>query len=158
MITAYVGIGSNQGDARAQVLGALEELDALPETRLTARSPLYRSMPVGAPGPEYVNAVAAVQTTLAPERLLAELQAVELRHGRERPYANAPRTLDLDLLLYGGTELDTPLLTLPHPRMHQRAFVLRPLLDLDPQAWVPGRGPAGTLLRACADQQLERLA
>lgn len=158
MITAYVGIGSNQSGPRAQVLEAFRELGALPETRLAARSPLYRSAPVCAPGPEYVNAVAAVRTALAPERLLAELQALESRHGRSRPYPNAPRTLDLDLLLYGEAEIATPALTLPHPRMHERAFVLRPLIDLDAQARVPGRGLARDLLRACAGQDLERLA
>lgn len=158
MITAYVGIGSNQSGPRAQVLEAFRELGALPETRLAARSPLYRSAPVCAPGPEYVNAVAAVRTALAPERLLAELQALESRHGRSRPYPNAPRTLDLDLLLYGEARIATPALTLPHPRMHERAFVLRPLIDLDAQARVPGRGLARDLLRACAGQDLERLA
>lgn len=157
MTTAYVGIGSNQAEPRAQVLRAFGELAQLRETRLAARSPLYRSAPVGAPGPEYVNAVAALQTELAPERLLTELQAIEARHGRKRPYPNAPRTLDLDLLLYGEAEIATPALTLPHPRMHERAFVLRPLIDLDAQARVPGRGRARDLLRACAGQDLERL-
>lgn len=158
MITAYVGIGSNQGEPRAQVLAACRELDELPETRVAACSPLYRSAPVGAPGPEYVNAVAAVRTTLAPARLLAALQAIEARHGRERPYPDAPRTLDLDLLLYGEAEMATAALTVPHPRMHKRAFVLKPLLDLDAQARVPGRGLARDLLRACAGQDIERLA
>jgi 2-amino-4-hydroxy-6-hydroxymethyldihydropteridine diphosphokinase len=157
VITAYVGIGSNLAEPRAQVLEAIRELDGLPETRLAARSPLYRSAPVGAPGPEYVNAVAAVRTGLAPERLLAALQAIEARHARERPYPNAPRTLDLDLLLYGDREMATAELTLPHPRMHERAFVLRPLVDLDAQARVPGRGLARDLLRACAAQDVERL-
>lgn len=157
MITAYVGIGSNQSAPRAQVLEAFRELGELPETRLAARSPLYRSAPVGAPGPEYVNAVAAVRTALSPQRLLTELQAIESRHGRSRPYPNAPRTLDLDLLLYGEARIATPALTLPHPRMHERAFVLRPLIDLDAQARVPGRGLARDLLRACAGQDLERI-
>jgi 2-amino-4-hydroxy-6-hydroxymethyldihydropteridine diphosphokinase len=104
-----------------------------------------------------VNAVAAVHTGLAPGRLLAALQAIEARHARERPYPNAPRTLDLDLLLYGDREMATAELTLPHPRMHERAFVLRPLVDLDAQARVPGRGLARDLLRACAAQDVERL-
>jgi 2-amino-4-hydroxy-6-hydroxymethyldihydropteridine diphosphokinase len=107
--------------------------------------------------PDYVNAVAALETELSPAQLLDSLQGIERRHGRERPYANAPRTLDLDLLTYGDLVLDSPMLTLPHPRMHARAFVLRPLLELDPRAEVPGRGRAADLLAACADQRAERL-
>jgi len=158
VITAYVGVGSNQGSPRAQVLRALDELAGLPASRLVASSPLYRSAPLEAPGqPDFINAVAAVETGLSAAQLLEKLQAIELRHGRERPYANAPRTLDLDLLLYGDTAFASPVLTLPHPRMHKRAFVLRPLLDLDPRAEVPGRGSARALLRECDAQPLERL-
>lgn len=159
MIPAYVGIGSNQGDARAHVLAAFDELAQLPATHLAARSSLYRSAPVDAPGqPDYVNAVAALDTELSPAQLLDALQGIEQRHGRERPHANAPRTLDLDLLTYGDMILESPMLTLPHPRMHQRAFVLQPLLELDARAEVPGRGRAATLLAACASQRVERLA
>jgi 2-amino-4-hydroxy-6-hydroxymethyldihydropteridine diphosphokinase len=159
VIPAYVGIGSNQGDARAHVLAACDALAQLPETHLAARSSLYRSAPVDAPGqPDYVNAVAALDTELSPAQLLDALQAIERRHGRERPYPNAPRTLDLDLLAYGDMILESPLLTLPHPRMHLRAFVLQPLLELDPRAEVPGRGRAAALLAACAGQRVERLA
>ena len=157
MIAAYVGIGSNQGNARAHVLAAFDELGQLPDTHLAARSSLYRSAPVDAPGPEYVNAVAALDTELSPAQLLDALQDLERRHARERPYPNAPRTLDLDLLTYGDTVLTSPMLTLPHPRMHQRAFVLQPLLELDPRAEVPGRGRARDLLAACACQRVERL-
>lgn len=158
MSLAYIGIGSNQGTPRAQVVAAFEELADLPRTRLTGRSPMYSSDPVDAAGqPRYVNAVGAVRTDLAPQALLASLQAVEARRGRERPFPNAPRTLDLDLLLYDDIVLDTPTLTLPHPRMHLRAFVLQPLLDLDPGASVPGRGDARTLLRTCAGQRIARL-
>jgi 2-amino-4-hydroxy-6-hydroxymethyldihydropteridine diphosphokinase len=158
VITAYVGIGSNQGNARARVLSAFDELARLPDTHLAARSSLYRSAPVDAPGqPDYVNAVAALDTELSPAQLLDALQDLERRHGRERPYPNAPRTLDLDLLLYGDTVLASPVLTLPHPRMHQRAFVLQPLLELDPRAKVTGRGRARDLLAACAGQRVERL-
>ena len=158
MIAAYVGIGSNQGNARANVLAAFDELARLPDTFLTARSPLYRSAPLDAPGqPDYVNAVASLDTELSAAQLLDALQGIEQRHGRERPYPNAPRTLDLDLLTYGDMALTSPMLTLPHPRMHQRAFVLRPLLDLDPRAEVPGRGRAADLLAACAGQRVERL-
>ena len=159
MIAAYVGIGSNQGNARAHVLEAFDELAQLPATHLEARSSLYRSAPVDAPGqPDYVNAVAALDTELSPAQLLDALQGIERRHGRERPHPNAPRTLDLDLLTYGDMVLDSPMLTLPHPRMHQRAFVLQPLLELDPRAEVPGRGRATTLLAACAGQRVERLS
>ena len=158
MIEAYVGIGSNQGNARAHVVSAFDELARLPDTYVAARSALYRSAPVDAPGqPDYVNAVAALDTELSAAQLLDALQGIEQRHGRERPYPNAPRTLDLDLLTYGDTVLTSPMLTLPHPRMHQRAFVLRPLLELDPRFEVPGRGRAADLLAACADQRVERL-
>ncbi len=158
MITAYIGLGSNQGEPRAQLDRAFAELDAMPATRLAARSPLYRSAPLDAAGqPDYVNAVAAVDTELSAAQLLEALQAIESRHGRERPHRNAPRTLDLDLLLYGETAFASATLTLPHPRMHERAFVLQPLLDLDPRAEVPGRGSARALLLACAAQRVERL-
>lgn len=158
MITAYIGLGSNQDGPRAQVDQAFAELAGLPATRLAARSPLYRSAPLDAPGqPDFVNAVAAVETELSAAQLLEALQAIESRHGRERAYRNAPRTLDLDLLLFGDTAFASPTLTLPHPRMHERAFVLRPLLDLDPRAEIPGRGAARALLRACAGQRIERI-
>jgi 2-amino-4-hydroxy-6-hydroxymethyldihydropteridine diphosphokinase len=155
---AYVGLGSNLEEPRAQLARAFKELASLPETRLLARSPLYRSAPVDAPDQDdFLNAVAALETRLAPSRLLAELQAIEDRHGRRRPYQRAPRTLDLDLLLYGGRTIDAPGLTVPHPRMHQRAFVLRPLLDLDPRASVPGVGAVRDLLQACQAQSIARL-
>ncbi len=119
VIEAYVGIGSNQGNARAHVVSAFDELARLPDTYVAARSALYRSAPVDAPGqPDYVNAVAALDTELSAAQLLDALQGIEQRHGRERPYPNAPRTLDLDLLIYGDTVLTSPMLTLPHPRMH----------------------------------------
>jgi 2-amino-4-hydroxy-6-hydroxymethyldihydropteridine diphosphokinase len=158
VITAYIGLGSNQGGPRAQIDQAFAELDGLPATRLAARSPLYRSAPIDAPGqPDFVNAVAAVETALSAAQLLEALQAIESRHGRERNYRNAPRTLDLDLLLFGDTAFASPTLTLPHPRMHERAFVLRPLLDLDPRAEIPGHGAARALLRTCTAQAIERI-
>ncbi len=150
MTVAYVGIGSNLDDPRAQVLRAFDELDALPHTRLVKKSSLYRSAPVGyAAQPDFVNAVAQIETALPAERLLAELQAIEARHGRSRSFANAPRTLDLDLLLYGAAELSTPRLRIPHPRMHERGFVLKPLLEIAPQ--LP------FTLEGCADQDVERI-
>lgn len=150
MTVAYVGIGSNQQDPRAQVLAALEELDRLPHTRVVRKSSLYRSAPVGyVAQPDFVNAVAQLETGLPARRLLGELQEVEARHGRERSFANAPRTLDLDLLLYGDARVETRDLQVPHPRMHQRAFVLKPLLEIAPHL------PYG--LESCTDQRVERI-
>lgn len=131
---AYVGLGANLGtDLLASLTQAARALIDLPGTRLVALSSAWRSAPVDAGGPDFLNAVAALHTTLAPIELLDALQAIEQTHGRERPYRNAPRTLDLDLLLYGDQVLDLPRLTLPHPRLGERAFVLRPLLQIAPQ-------------------------
>ena len=150
MTLAFVGIGSNLDDPRAQVLRAFKALEALPHTRLVKKSSLYRSAPVGyAAQPDFVNAVAQLETGLPAERLLAELQAIELRHGRSRSFANAPRTLDLDLLLYGAAQLKTATLQVPHPRMRERAFVLKPLLEIAPQL------PFS--LDGCANQDVERI-
>lgn len=130
---AYVGLGANLGDdLGATLVSALRALASLPGTRLGAVSSAWRSAPVEATGPDFLNAVALLETTLEPEALLNALQAIELQHGRLRPYPNAPRTLDLDLLLYGQQHLHTERLTLPHPRLGERAFVLRPLLELNP--------------------------
>ncbi|HXZ52203.1 MAG TPA: 2-amino-4-hydroxy-6-hydroxymethyldihydropteridine diphosphokinase [Burkholderiales bacterium] len=157
--TAYVGLGSNLDGPRAHVMRALEELARLPGTRLVRRSALYRSAPLASTAqPDYVNAVAQLETVLDPRRLLEELSAIEARHGRERPFPNAPRTLDLDLLLYGQTVLASPELTLPHPRMHERAFVLGPLAEIEPGALIPGRGRVDELMRACRGQHIERIA
>ena len=128
---AYVGIGANLGDARATVAAALRALAALPGCQLTAASALYRSAPVDAAGPDFFNAVAALDTDLAPQSLLAALQHIEQTFGRQRPYPNAPRTLDLDLIDYHGRMEEGPP-TLPHPRMAERAFVLVPLFDVAP--------------------------
>jgi 2-amino-4-hydroxy-6-hydroxymethyldihydropteridine diphosphokinase len=153
----FVGLGANLGDARQTVEAALAALGALPGTACVARSALYASAPVDAGGPDYVNAVAELRTTLEPEALLAHLQTIELQHGRERPYTNAPRTLDLDLLLHGGRCLHTAFLTLPHPRLHQRAFVLLPLAQLAPTLQVPGVGDVQTLLPAVSGQAIHRI-
>jgi 2-amino-4-hydroxy-6-hydroxymethyldihydropteridine diphosphokinase len=153
---AYIGLGANLGDARATLLQAWQALAAVDGVDVDALSGLWRSAPVDAGGPDYVNAVGRVRTTLAPRDLLAALQDIELRHGRERPYRNAPRTLDLDLLLYGQLTQDDPVLTLPHPRMHQRAFVLRPLAQLAPALALP-QGDWPALLAAVAGQRLEPL-
>lgn len=159
MTLAYVGLGANLDAPRHQVERALRELRDIPGTRVVKSSSLYRSTPVGyMDQPEFVNAVAEIETQLPAARLLAALQAIEARHGRSRSFPNAPRTLDLDLLLFGEDTVQTPQLTVPHPRMHQRAFVLKPLVEIAPGAEIPGRGPAHALLQACADQTVERIA
>ncbi len=132
-VTAFVALGANLGDARASVLQALADLSGLPETRVRARSRLYRTAPHEAQGPDFINAVAKIETRLRAPELLVQLQSLEQAAGRERPYRNAPRTLDLDLLLYGDARIDSPRLTVPHPRMGARAFVLHPLADLAPE-------------------------
>ena len=150
MTVAYVGIGSNLDEPRRQVLAALTELDRLPHTRVVKKSSLYRSAPIGhTDQPDFINAVAQLETGLPAERLLAELQDVEARHGRARSFPNAPRTLDLDVLLYGNAEIRSTTLTVPHPRMHERAFVLKPLLEISPQLSFD--------LAACAQQNIERI-
>nr|WP_034689821.1 2-amino-4-hydroxy-6-hydroxymethyldihydropteridine diphosphokinase [Acidovorax sp. MR-S7] len=131
-VGAWIGLGANLGDARAALRVAVRALAALPGTRVLRVSSLYRSAPVDAGGPDYLNAVAELDTPLAPLALLHALQSIEQAAGRERPYRNAPRTLDLDLLLHGDERLDSPELTVPHPRMGERAFVLLPLAELAP--------------------------
>lgn len=137
-VTAYVALGANLGDPRAAVLAAMDRLGTLPHTRVTARSSLWRTAPVGTTGPDFVNAVVALRTTLPAPELLAALQRLELEAGRERPWPNAPRTLDLDLLLYGEARIASPRLVVPHPRMHERAFVLAPLAEIAPAVVPPG--------------------
>ena len=132
-VTAFVALGGNLGDARATVLQAFLDLAGLPQTRLTARSRLYRTAPHEASGPDFINAVARIETSLSAPQLLQALQSLEQAAGRERPYPNAPRTLDLDILLYGDARIDSPTLTVPHPRMRGRAFVLHPLADVAPE-------------------------
>ena len=158
MTVAYVGIGANLDDPSTHVLDALNELDHLPHTRVVKRSSLYRSAPVGyANQPDFINAVAQIETGLPAERLLAELQQLEARHGRSRSFANAPRTLDLDVLLYGEHSLDLPNLKIPHPRLHERAFVLAPLVEISPDVMIPGRGAAKPFMDSTASQKIERI-
>lgn len=154
-VIATIGLGANLNDPAAQVEYALAELDRLPGTRLVARSSLYASAPVGyVDQPDFINAVAQVETALAPRALLDALLDIEHRHGRERSFRNAPRTLDLDLLLYGQAHFHEDALTLPHPRMTERAFVLLPLLEIAPDTLIPGQGLAADWIAACADQTL----
>jgi 2-amino-4-hydroxy-6-hydroxymethyldihydropteridine diphosphokinase len=132
-VMACVALGANLGDAVTTVQQALRDVAGLPDTQRVKASSLYRSAPYEAQGPDFINAVALLQTQLSPLALLHALQALELQCGRERPYKNAPRTLDLDLIFYGDVTLSTPELTLPHPRWHERAFVLLPLAEVWPE-------------------------
>ena len=147
-VTAFVALGANLGDAVATVRGAIRTLATTPGVRLVVASNLYRTAPVDSSGPDYINAVARIATTLAAPALLDALQAIEQQAGRERPYRNAPRTLDLDLLLYGDARIESPRLTLPHPHLHERAFVLVPLAEIAPALVIPGRGDVASLLAA----------
>lgn len=155
---AFVGLGSNLDEPRRQVEQAVGELGALPRTKLLRASAMYRSAPAGyLEQPDFINAVAALDTALEPAELLGELQAIEARHGRARSFRNAPRTLDLDVLLYGDSSFESERLKIPHPRMHERAFVLKPLLELDSAISIPGHGAARALLEACSGQRTERI-
>ena len=157
MIDAYIGIGSNLDDARGTVEAAFARLATLPQSKLIAQSSLFRSAPIDSSGDDYVNAVAHLQTALQAEALLQALHAIELDFGRERPYQNAPRTLDLDILLYGANKISSATLTVPHPRLTERAFVLIPLLQLDPFIKIPGKGAAHTFAPGVADQHISRI-
>ena len=154
---AYIGIGANLGDARANVEDAMRRLAALPATMLVKRSSLWRTAPIDSSGDDYINAVAAIDTPLSAMALLDALRQIELAHGRERPYRNAPRTLDLDILLYGEEIVESAVLNVPHPRMHLRAFVLAPLTEIAPDVRIPGLGPAAALMASVAEQDIERL-
>jgi len=157
-VTAFIGLGANLDDPCGQVSRAFGELARVPNTRLTARSALYRSAPLGyADQPEFVNAVVRLETSLCAEQLLRELLAIEAAHARRRSFPNAPRTLDLDLLLYSDEIRTTPQLTLPHPRMHERAFVLKPLLEIAPHIILPGHGAAAACLARLETQFAERM-
>ena len=150
-VTAYVALGANLGDARAAVLQAFEALASWPEIQVTGRSALYHTAPYEAQGPDFINAVARIDTRLSAPDVLDALQAIEHRAGRVRPYVNAPRSLDLDLLFYGDACMHSPRLTLPHPRWRERAFVLVPLADVWPQRVAPDD------LARVADQAIERV-
>jgi 2-amino-4-hydroxy-6-hydroxymethyldihydropteridine diphosphokinase len=155
---AFVALGSNLDHPAAQVRQAMAELEALPGTRVLRRSSLYRTAPVGKlDQPDFINAVVQIETSLAPADLLAGLLAIEQRHGRQRGGRNGPRTLDLDLLLYGEQVIDQPGLQVPHPRMHERAFVLVPLGEIAPDALIPGRGAAAVLSAQVAGQSIRRV-
>ena len=151
---AYIGIGANLGDAADTVRAAIKALEDLPSTCVSARSSLYVSAPVDAGGDDFINAVVRLDTDLPAQSLLEGLQKIELTFGRERPFRNAPRTLDLDLLIYDQLETQTSTLELPHPRMSERAFVLLPLLEIAPDVRIPGKGAARDYLAQVTDQQI----
>lgn len=155
---AYIAFGANLGNPVETYAGALDAIAALATTRVVSYSSLYRSEAVGVSGhPDYTNAVIAVDTQLKPIALLESLLEIERIGGRIRDHSIAPRTLDLDLLLYGDTLLSTPALQLPHPRMHQRAFVLLPLAEIAPDVDIPGHGPIRRLLARVGNQRIARI-
>ncbi len=160
-VIAYVALGANLGDPVATVRSAMAALGDIAGARLLATSPLYRTAPVGLRHqPDFINAVAALAVddgVFSAATFLAALFAIEAAFGRQRSVKNAPRTLDLDLLLYGDMTISTPALTLPHPRMAERAFVLAPLADIAPDLCIPGRGPVTDLLAKLKEQRIERL-
>ncbi|HHJ17603.1 MAG TPA: 2-amino-4-hydroxy-6-hydroxymethyldihydropteridine diphosphokinase [Gammaproteobacteria bacterium] len=157
-VTAFIGLGSNLDDPGAQVCKALRELDEIPHTRVSAVSPLYRSAPMGPQNqPDYVNAVAQLQTALGAEQLLDALQAIEQAHDRRRGEHWGPRTLDLDILLFGDSTLQTDRLSVPHPGIAQRNFVLYPLADIDATLAIPGAGSVQSLLAQCPQDGLVRM-
>ena len=156
-VIAFIGLGANLGDAAATVREAAQAIALLPGTTLLALSSLYRSSPIDAPGPDFVNAVARVNTRLSPHELLSAMQHLESVHGRLRPYRNAPRTLDLDLLTYGNVQFEDAVLTIPHPRAHLRRFVVEPMAELEPDGAIPGQGSLTDLLHGLTGQALQRL-
>ena len=159
MTDAYIALGGNIGDPVSQVRAGIDALAVLPQTRLVRASSLYRSAPVGyLDQPDFVNAVAHVETALTPRALLDHLLEIERRHGRVREFANAPRTLDLDIALYGELECDEPSLTIPHPRLTQRAFVLLPLAEIAPDALVAGLGRVRDLAARVDAAGVKRIA
>ncbi len=157
MMEAYIGLGSNLGEPRGQIERALDALRKLPLTALLRCSPLYRNPALDPGQPDYVNGVAALETALPPLALLQRLQAIEREQGRERQVRWGPRTLDLDILLYGDEVMEHPLLVLPHPRIAERDFVLYPLADIAPERVIPGKGRVRALKAACPDRGLVRL-
>lgn len=158
MANAFIAIGSNLQQPQLQVEYAIQAISGLPETRLVKHSSLYRTAPVGYDNqPDFINAVAEVETSLTPHELLYELLALETGRGRERPFANAPRVLDLDLLLYNGTMITSPELTLPHPRMHTRGFVMIPLAEIAPELMISGHGLVTALADSCKNQGVEKI-
>lgn len=154
----FLGLGSNLAEPAQQLRRAIDQIAQLDGVSLVGVSSLYESAPVGyADQPSFINAVVRIATRLSPDALLSALQLIELDQGRTREFRNAPRTLDLDVVLYDQLQQDDPRLTLPHPRCHERAFVLLPLLELAPDCVIPGRGPGRDWLAGCAGQEIRKL-
>lgn len=159
MAIAYIALGSNLVHPIQQVTTAMDEIAAIPHVQLTKRSSLYATAPVGYDNqPDFINAVVEVETTLSPLALLEALFVIEDAHGRQRPFPNAPRVLDLDLLMHDNVSMQTERLTLPHPRMHARGFVMLPLAEIAPELMVQAHGSASALASQCQDQGVEKLA
>lgn len=157
-VRACVGLGANLGNPAAQLRAALQAMAAIPATRVERVSSFYRTAPIGPTRqPDFVNAVAALTTRLGARALLDELARIELSHGRTRSFPDAPRTLDLDLLLYGAETIDEPGLQVPHPRAHLRRFVLQPLVEIAPDCRIPGKGRVADLLAGCGGQAVQVL-
>ena len=157
---AFIALGANLGEAKKALNESILRIDAQDGISVIDRSSFYKTEPIDSSGPDYVNAVIKVQTQLSPEELLQTLLIIEKEFGRERPVGihNAPRTMDLDLLLYGNQTRHTDFLTLPHPRMHERAFVLVPLCEIDAEVSIPGKGPAKEFLSTVKDQKIEKIS
>tara|TARA_S200000501_G_C20818268_1_gene741607 strand:+ start:1325 stop:1813 length:489 start_codon:yes stop_codon:yes gene_type:complete len=156
-ILAYVGIGSNLGDSIKTVNSSLNEINLIPGTKLVTLSSLYLSSPIDAKGNDFVNAVAVLETKLSASKLLLNLQKIEQNFGRKRTFKNAPRVLDLDLLLYGEKKINTSFLQVPHPRMVNRAFVLVPLTEINPSVEIPGKGKASDFILNVTNQPIKKL-
>ncbi|WP_028202032.1 2-amino-4-hydroxy-6-hydroxymethyldihydropteridine diphosphokinase [Paraburkholderia nodosa] len=157
MTVAWLGVGANLGDARQTLKDAVVCLAQQHTLTVVAKSSLYRTAPIDAGGDDYYNCVVKIETSLDVHALLALCQRVEHHFGRERPFRNAPRTLDIDILLYGDATIDETHLVVPHPRMTGRAFALVPLVEIDPELVIPGLGPASAFLAAVADQRIEKV-
>jgi 2-amino-4-hydroxy-6-hydroxymethyldihydropteridine diphosphokinase len=157
MTLAWLGIGANLGDARQNLKDAVVCLAQQHTLTVIAKSSLYRTAPIDAGGDDYYNCVVKLETGLDVHALLGLCQRIEQHFGRERPFRNAPRTLDIDILMYGDATIDEPDLIVPHPRMTGRAFALVPLVEIDPELVIPGQGPAGAFLADVADQRIEKV-
>jgi 2-amino-4-hydroxy-6-hydroxymethyldihydropteridine diphosphokinase len=159
MSKAFIALGSNLNDPASQVTRAFQAIDKLPKTKLVKTSSLYQSAPVGYENqPDFINAAVEVSTDLDPLQLLKQLLKIEQTFGRERTFANAPRVLDLDLLLFDDISMQTAALTLPHPRMHERSFVLLPLAEIAPDLMLPKAGNVVKLALAHKNQGIKKLA
>jgi 2-amino-4-hydroxy-6-hydroxymethyldihydropteridine diphosphokinase len=157
MALAFIGLGGNIGDTKQLIKDAIVCLAQHPELRILTRSCMYQSAPVDAEGDDYINAVISLETQISPEELLRICQQVELSFGRERPYLNAPRTLDLDVLAYDQIAINNDALTIPHPRMIERSFVLYPLLEIAPDIDLPGFGKLTKYIPNVKHQRIEKV-